>query len=289
MCIRDRATTSLYQSFPSLPVTSNPSVSFSWVFHLQTKQDPASLLTIFKQNDYEMRQLPFSITLHFPYPVSVSSLILYSSSENVKDQLAFFDVTSVRYDGTTAVLASRNHPWQWMETNEAFSIPLIPSVVQSLSLVVYGIPLFLPSLQGANREKVDKATLGRIAVLSETPLWCPQTSVLPSTPAHQCVLRTIRDSVQRGTLRSCCVVREDPLQPLYTSAYWEKEESHLVLLTPPSHHYYILFLYAMEHIQPQVAESALIDLEVCFSSLVVGTVTVYSVDDVSANVESLCV
>ena len=284
-----QATTSLYQSFPSLPVTSNPSVSFSWVFHLQTEQDPASLLAILRQNDYEMRQFPFSITLHFPYPVSVSSLILYSSSENVKDQLAFFDVTSVRYDGTTAVLASRNHPWQWMETNEAFSIPLIPSVVQSLSLVVYGIPLFLPSLQGANREKVDKATLGRIAVLSETPLWCPQTSVLPSTPAHQCVLRTIRDSVQRGTLRSCCVVREDPLQPLYTSAYWEKEESHLVLLTPPSHHYYILFLYAMEHIQPQVAESALIDLEVCFSSLVVGTVTVYSVDDVSANVESLCV
>ena len=39
-----QATTSLYQSFPSLPVTSNPSVSFSWVFHLQTKQDPASLL-----------------------------------------------------------------------------------------------------------------------------------------------------------------------------------------------------------------------------------------------------
>lgn len=93
-----------------------------------------------------MRQFPFSITLHFPYPVSVSSLLLYSSPDDVKDQLAFFDVTSVRYDGTTAVLATRNHPWQWMDNMEALSIPLIPSVVKSLSLVVYGMPVRFPPL-----------------------------------------------------------------------------------------------------------------------------------------------
>lgn len=255
---------------------------------MQTELDPTALITEYRQSDYEVRQFPSSITLHFPYPVSVSSLVLYSSAEDLKDQLAFFDVTCVGYDGTTTVLATRNHPWQWVRTMEALRIPLIPSVVQSLSLVIYGLLSFSPSLQGSNKEKVDRATLGRITVLSETPLWCPQTGLLPSTPAHQCVLRTVRDSVQRGTFRTCCAVEEDPQQPLYMSAHWAEEEPHLVLLTPPSHHYYILFLYAIEHIQPQVADGAITDLEVCFRSLVVGAVTVYSVDDISAEVELDC-